>query len=158
MAESRRTITGTTTTTRDRLSARSKRIPSRGQGFSTGDASAGFLSTVTASAWGDPSLTLPREVASFPSCGASAMPHWTPSLPPGTSIRPGPLAQPRERVREVVRIHRRLDLASEDEPVILPQHPGGYLRLSLANAVQPGPGHHLRVSASGRRDARCHPR
>src|SRR5271166_6926767 len=92
MAESRRTITGTTTTTRDRLSPRSKRLASRGQGFSTGDASAGFLSGVTASAWGGPSLALPRGVASLSSCGTSAMPHWTPSLPPGTSARPATAA------------------------------------------------------------------
>ena len=34
---------------------------------------------------------------------------------------PGPLAQPGEEVREVVRVYRRVHLTGEDQPVILPQ-------------------------------------
>src|SRR5206468_5965219 len=58
-------ITGMITVTRNRLRPRSKRPSSRGQGPSPGVASA------------PPS-----------SRGASAMPHWTPSLPPDTRARP----------------------------------------------------------------------
>jgi len=54
-----------------------------------------------------------------------------------------PLAQPDEGVREVVRVHRRPDLASEDQPVILPQRPGRHLRLGLPRPVLPEPGYQL---------------
>src|SRR5271165_339751 len=50
---------------------------------------------------------------------------------------PGSLAQPGEGVREVIRVHRRPDLTGEDKPVILPQRPGRYLRLSLLDPVLP---------------------
>jgi hypothetical protein len=40
------------------------------------------------SCMGDPPLTLPRADASFPSSGTSAIPHSTPSVPPGINTRP----------------------------------------------------------------------
>ena len=58
---------------------------------------------------------------------------------PVTQARP--LAQPGEGVREVIRVHRRPDLAGEDQPVILPQRPGRHLRLSLPRPVLPEPGY-----------------
>ena len=60
----------------------------------------------------------------------------------------GPLAQPREGTREVLRVHRRPDLAGKDEPVILPPRPGQHLRLGLADAALPEHGHHF----SGKRE------
>src|SRR5258706_8511422 len=72
MAASSRTITGTITTTRDKLSARSKRPSSRARAFPAPDASA-----VTSSGSDDPSLGL--SIADAPSLGGS-VPLWTPSL------------------------------------------------------------------------------
>lgn len=60
----------------------------------------------------------------------------------------GPLAQPREGTREILRVHRRPDLAGEDEPVVLPSGPGCDLRLGLAGAMLPEHGRHL----SGKRE------
>jgi hypothetical protein len=54
-----------------------------------------------------------------------------------------PLAQPGEGVREVIRVHRRADLAGEDQPIILPQRPGRHLGLSLPCPVLPEPGYQL---------------
>ena len=60
---------------------------------------------------------------------------------PVTQARP--LAQPGEGVREVIRVHRRPDLAGEDQPVVLPQRTGRHLCLSLLDSVLPKPGHQL---------------
>jgi hypothetical protein len=57
---------------------------------------------------------------------------------PVTQARP--LAQPGEGVREVIRVHRRPDLAGEDQPVVLPQGTARHLRLSLPDPVLPEPG------------------
>ncbi len=56
---------------------------------------------------------------------------------------PGPLAQPGEGVREVIRVHRRPDLTGEDEPVVLPPRTGRYLCLGLARAMLPELREHL---------------
>ena len=48
-----------------------------------------------------------------------------------------------EGVREVVRVHRRPDLAREDQPMIPSEATGRDLRLGLAGAERPEPGHDL---------------
>jgi hypothetical protein len=76
---------------RDRLSPRSKPLPSRGQGFSTGAAPAGFRSAVTASAPGCPSVTLPRGSPRFPR--AAHQPYVIRLLPRHAQVPGPPLAR-----------------------------------------------------------------
>ena len=58
--------------------------------------------------------------------------------------QPGRLAQPRECVREVVRVDGCASIASEDQAVILPEHPGRAPVLSLPRLVTAQLGHDLR--------------
>src|SRR5262249_12158472 len=81
-AASTRTTTGTTTTIRDRLSARSKPCSSR-----AGPCPVPGVPAPVAPGWDDPSLLLPVGDGPPPWRGGSALPQWPPSLPSGT--RPG---------------------------------------------------------------------